>query len=304
MDRPPLSVVIATRDRPGPLATCLAGLTAVLGPDDEVVVVDSASADGRRIGEVAASYGVRCVRLDRAGASLARNAGWRAAAHEQVAFVDDDVHVLPGWADAMARALAAPGIAFVTGWIGVPPGQEDVPGPLPLMVVPHGRELTTATRDAFGAGANWGARRPALLQVGGFDERLGPGTWFAAAEDVDLFDRLVLAGCVGRYHPEVRVDHDMWRGRWERVRLHWRYGKGMGARLAKLSALDPPRCRRETYDALWAYGLRALVDEARSRWVGGVLSSVARLLGTLVGLAAGVVALRPGAAVTVASSVA
>ena len=61
-------------------------------------------------------------------------------------------------------------------------------------------------RSAFGAGANWGVRRTGLDAVGGFDERLGPATWFAAAEDADLYDRLVLAGYVGRYCPDVRVD--------------------------------------------------------------------------------------------------
>lgn len=290
--RPPLSVVIATRDRPEQLTACLARLLPVLGPDDEVVVVDSAS-HGPATGQAAQDADVRCVRLDRPGASAARNAGWRAARSEAVAFVDDDVRVQAGWADGMARALGSPGTWFVTGWIGVPPGQEQVPGPLPLMVDPEPRELTVDSRGAFGAGANWGARRTALDRVGGFDERLGPGRPWAAAEDVELFDRLVVAGLTGRYCPEVAIDHDMWRGRWERVRLHWRYGKGMGARLALLSAAAPARFRRETVDALWRYGLVSLARELRDRWVGGVLCTVARLVATVGGLAVGWVTLRP-----------
>lgn len=295
-ERPPLSVVIATRDRAAHLAVCLTRLADVLGRDDELIVVDSCSRDGET-GRVATEHGARVVTMPVPGASAARNAGWRAATHELVAFVDDDVVVQPGWADAMARRLAHAGVAFVTGWIGIPPGQEDVPGPLPLMVEPEPRSLTVHTEGAFGAGANWGARRSALETVGGFDERLGPGRWWAAAEDVDLFDRLVVAGLDGAYDPDVRIDHDMWRGRRERLRLHWRYGKGMGARLAKLSALDAARFRRELRDALWTYGARSLARELGDRWWGGALCTMLRLTSTVMGMALGWVSVRRGASV-------
>ena len=294
--RPALSVVVASRDRAAHLADCLARLGDVLGADDELVVVDSCSRDAQTA-RVAADHRAHLVTMSVPGASSARNAGWRAAAHELVAFVDDDVQVHPGWADAMARRLAQPGVSFATGWIGIPPGQEDVPGPLPLMVDPQPRQLTVDTEGAFGAGANWGAHRAALEAVAGFDERLGPGRWWAAAEDVDLFDRLVIAGFDGWYDPDIKIDHDMWRGRRERLTLHWRYGKGMGARLAKLSTLHAGRFRRELRDALWTYGVRSLVREVGDRWWGGALCTTARLTSTVMGLVVGWVSVRRGASV-------
>jgi len=301
VERPPLSVVIASRDRAGQLDECLRRLQGVVGSDDEIVVVDSASRDDstRR---TATAYDATVVSMPAPGASSARNAGWRAARHELVAFLDDDVMVHRGWADAMAAALARDGVAFVTGWIGVPPGQEEVPGPLPLMIEPEPRLLTAETKGAFGAGANWGAMKSALESVGGFDERLGPGRWWAAAEDVDLFDRLVIAGQSGCYDPGVRIDHDMWRGRRERLTLHWRYGKGMGARLAKLAALDSRRFRRECRDALWTYGTRSLVREVADRWWGGALCTVLRLTSTTMGLAVGWVTVRRDASVRATST--
>jgi glycosyltransferase involved in cell wall biosynthesis len=301
VERPPLSVVIASRNRARQLDECLRRLHAVVGPADEVVVVDSCSSDDstRR---TAIARGASVVTMAAPGASSARNAGWRAARHELVAFLDDDVMVRSGWADAMAVALSQDGVAFVTGWIGVPAGQEDVPGPLPLMIDPEARPLTAATEGAFGAGANWGARRSALETVGGFDERLGPGRWWAAAEDVDLFDRLVIAGLPGRYDPRIRIDHDMWRGRRERLTLHWRYGKGMGARLAKLAALDRGRFHRERRDALWTYGTRSLGHELAARWWGGALCTGLRLTSTLMGLAVGWVTVRRGASVRATST--
>ena len=48
----PVSVVLPTRDRPAMLERCLAGLAAALGPDDQLVVVDSASTDPA-VGQVA-----------------------------------------------------------------------------------------------------------------------------------------------------------------------------------------------------------------------------------------------------------
>src|SRR5260370_32337312 len=55
-DRPPLSVVVPTRDRPQLLGGCLAALRASLGPQDELIVADSAS-HGDATGRVAADHG-------------------------------------------------------------------------------------------------------------------------------------------------------------------------------------------------------------------------------------------------------
>src|SRR5439155_5962763 len=104
--RQPLTVVIATRNRPELLKRCLEIILADARDGDEVVVVDSASSTDETA-RVAASYGVRYLRLDVPGVSRARNAGWRSASNELVAFVDDDVRVHPGWRDAMSAALAA-----------------------------------------------------------------------------------------------------------------------------------------------------------------------------------------------------
>src|SRR5438067_9317776 len=124
-DRSPLSVVVPTRDRPELLSGCLDALATDLGQEDEVIVVDSASQSDavRRIAEEKAA---RCLRLDEPGASKARNAGWRAAKHGIVAFVDDDVRVCGGWADALVVAFADAEYAFVTGRVDAASGDEQV----------------------------------------------------------------------------------------------------------------------------------------------------------------------------------
>lgn len=283
--RPPVSVVIATRDRPDQLQRCLATLRPQLGPDDEVVVVDSASRDPRT-GQVAAAAGAVVVRAERPGTSLARNLGWQRARHDLVAFTDDDVEVDTGWPDAMAAALTVHGAAWVTGWIGVRQEQSGAQEFNPTMLVDAPATIDGRHRGPMGASANFGARRSALADVGGFDVRFGPGTWTSAAEDAELFDRLVTAGHVGRYDPSVRVFHEQWRGRRDAVTLNWRYGKGMGGRLARLARRRPRQAALTGYDVLWAQGVMSCLRCLRSRYELGALLAFLRVTGTLTGFLA------------------
>jgi len=288
--RPPLSVVIATRDRPDHLARCLATLRPLLGPDDELVVVDSASRDDRTRA-VAVEAGATVVRAERPGTSRARNLGWRAARHDLVAFTDDDVAVDAGWPDAMARSLAAGDTNWVTGWIGVEKFGGGARELNPTMLEVEPARLDGDYRGPMGASANFGASRAALAAVSGFDERFGPGCWTAAAEDVELFDRLILAGLPGRYDPTVRVFHEQWRTRRDAVTLHWRYGKGMGGRLARLTRRDVRRAAGIGYDVVWSQGLHAAFRCFRARYEFGALLATLRVTGTFVGYVAWI--LRP-----------
>lgn len=276
-----LSVVVPTRDRPEHLARCLAALRVSLAPEDELVVVDSAST-------VPIAGALRCTRQ---GASRARNAGWRAARHDLVAFVDDDVVVEPGWADAMASALAEH--AWVAGAVGVPAGQEDRVRPVAVTTLTRPTRLTLATRGTLGASANLGVRREALVAVGGFDERLGPGTWTRAAEDLDLLDRLLETGRDGWFAPEAAAAHDQWRDRAALARLDHGYGIGLGARLVLLWRRGQRgRARTVLRDAVWAGTVLTGVRDLRHRFELGALLCLVRLLGVLRGVARGAVVLR------------
>jgi glycosyltransferase involved in cell wall biosynthesis len=277
--RPPLSIVIPTRDRPAHLHTCLDALLPQLQNGDEVIVVDSASRLAAT-GEVANAAGVRLVVADRPGASLARNLGWQAASNNLVAFIDDDVTVLPGWPDAVVAALSRSGTGWVTGWIGVAPEQVHLPEPNPVMLSVVPRVLDRDCQGALGASANCGFRRDVLVESSGFSERFGPGTWVAAAEDQELFDRLVIAGRPGYYEPAAKVYHDQWRTRRQALRLHWNYGKGMGARLARLWRQDVVLARRVSREAIVGDCLTSLVRALRAGYQTGAVFAVLRLLGT------------------------
>jgi GT2 family glycosyltransferase len=248
-------VVVPTRDRPGHLDGCLGALVRALSSRDELLVVDSASV-GSEPADIARRHGATVIRADRPGASRARNAGWRAASHELVAFIDDDVRVRPQWAGALAAAFVAfPEAAFVTGRLDLPPGVTwtDVP----IAVIDHTEPsvLDATTEGLIGHSANLALRRDALEAVGGFDERLGAGADLRAAEDNDLWDRLFTTGRVGRYAPEAAAWHEQWRTRRELIPLNWAYGYGSGARVAKLLRGDSRRARAAARHALWDWGL-------------------------------------------------
>ncbi|HEY6589991.1 MAG TPA: glycosyltransferase, partial [Actinomycetota bacterium] len=119
-----------------------------------------------------------------AGPAAARNAGWRRASAEWVAFLDDDVVPSPSWLADLAADLEGLGadVAASQGRIVVP--------------MPVGRRPTDWERNVRGletarwATADMAYRRHVLGEVGGFDERFPR----AYREDADLGLRVVGAG--------------------------------------------------------------------------------------------------------------
>ncbi len=295
MTRDPISVVVPTRDREVHLPAALASIRDALEDSDELVVVDSASVRAD-VEEIARNASARYVRCERPGVGIARNAGWRAASNDPVAFVDDDVRVAPAWAETIAELAAAhPDVAFFTGWIGVPEGQGDSPRLVATKLDPEPARLDHSTHGNLGHSANLVVRRRALEAVGGFDEAMGAGGPFKSSPEVDLFDRLFAAGFVGRYSPEIRAWHDQWRDRGELLRLDWRYGFGAGARFAKLVRTDRRRARGAAFDFLWEWTGRELLAGLRDRSKSVVAAALARLGGVLAGfLRAAFVPVRDG----------
>jgi glycosyltransferase involved in cell wall biosynthesis len=291
MTRPPITVVIPTRTRPDMLDRALTSVRAAAGADDELLVVDSASDDAAAVVRVAEAHGAHVVRCDRKGETVARNAGWQAAKYDAVAYCDDDVWVDEGWVAAMATALAEhPDAAFVTGRIEVPPGQTVEGLAVSIITRPEPVTYDAATRGLLGHAASLAVRRTAMTAVGGFDEQLGAGARFEAAPEGDLFDRLFAAGWSGRYEPAALAWHDQWRRRLRVIiRLDYGYGKGSGARMAKLfKARRFARLWVVAHEYLWAWGFVQLAKHAVARDKFLFAATAARLGGIVVGFVAGV----------------
>ncbi|MFL6047840.1 MAG: HAD-IIIA family hydrolase [Propionibacteriaceae bacterium] len=124
------------------------------------------------------------VRTHGRGPAAARNAGWRAADADWIAFLDDDVAIPADWCQRLVKDL------------------EDLPDKIAASQAgiyvpsPDGRRPTDAERRTLGlSGASWitadmAYRRAALVETGGFDERFPR----AFREDADLALRTARIG--------------------------------------------------------------------------------------------------------------
>jgi glycosyltransferase involved in cell wall biosynthesis len=103
------SVVVPTRDRPGPLARCLEAVERQdVEGDFEVVVVDDGSRSPEDVAGVVGSNGrARLVRTLPGGSARARNRGAREARAPVVLLLDDDCEPAPNWAARLLEAVDA-----------------------------------------------------------------------------------------------------------------------------------------------------------------------------------------------------
>jgi len=106
-DRPFVSVIVRTKDRPRELRRALASVAAQRYPNLEVVVVSDGGDDpGPVLEEFGSSFPVVVVRhAESAGRSAAAQAGLEAAAGEFVNFLDDDDELLPNHLDTLTAAV-------------------------------------------------------------------------------------------------------------------------------------------------------------------------------------------------------
>ncbi|MDA9865175.1 glycosyltransferase [bacterium] len=217
-----VSVVVCTRDRPEPLRRCMAALAKCDPAPDEIIVIDNAANPGGLEDVLAAFPAVRLVHEPRAGLSFARNNGLTKAKGAVVAYTDDDVAVTPNWISAIRAAFSDPKVGSVTGPV-LPARlrsdaefafEIDIGGLAPSLLPKVFDEgfLASGPLKAphvweIGAGANFAIRKEVLADIGPFDERLGAGA-AGCSEDSEFWYRLLGAGWLCVYRPEVVVHHD------------------------------------------------------------------------------------------------
>ncbi|NNJ05611.1 glycosyltransferase [Streptomyces sp. PKU-MA01144] len=254
---PGVSVVVATRERPGPLGRALDSLLAQDHPDFEVVVVDNAPLTGATRELVERKYGerVRYVHEPVPGLAVAHNRGLAAAEGAVLAFTDDDVVADPHWLTALTAPFAEdPRIGCVTGLIlparlgtpaqvlleshggfakGFAPRTYDPARP------PADEPLFPFTAGRFGSGANMAFRAGALRAAGGFDPATGTGTAARGGDDLYAFVRILTDGHRLRYTPDALVWHHHRETEHDLRSQAFGYGAGLTAYLTALVARRP-----------------------------------------------------------------
>lgn len=236
MPPPSIAVAICTHNRAKDTLECLDALyPQVKDGRGALLVVDSASdgPDKEIIASTVARYpGLRLIRLEKAGLSLARTAALEASDAEWLAYLDDDAIPHHDWFENLSEVVTkVPADTAAIGGRILPlfPGSEPRPlRPLHKMYV----SLNDTLGDHDGTegleliGANSCYRRAPVLQLGGFATGVGRnGTNLLSGEDVMVMRKLREAGWRIRYNGAFCVGHKIMPERltsaWVRKRAYW-----------------------------------------------------------------------------------
>jgi GT2 family glycosyltransferase len=218
-----LSVVICTHNRAKDTIENVSALAPQLRSKPvEIIVVDSASdvTEARALYPLSDFGRTQLIRLDKAGVSLARNAGIARACGAWVGFLDDDVVAKPDWVEAVLRRIAssADDVGVIAGrvvprWPRTIPDDATPPEAIGarwkvLLSLIDDPRVYCSTSNPIGVSANYMIRRSALQAVGGFPIGLGRvGNSLASGEDPYVVDRIVERGLQTWYDGTIVVEH-------------------------------------------------------------------------------------------------
>jgi O-antigen biosynthesis protein len=281
---PAVSLIVCSRNRPRMLVDTVNSILAGGMVPAELVIIDQSDVENGQLAMLRTDRPceIRYRWTPTVGLSRANNAGIAAARHDLLIFTHDDVEVSESWLEKIVAAVVNAGPkAVVTGQVLPAPAEEG--GFVPSTKV-EASPAVYRRRTCSGVlyPMNMGLYRSAFEEVGVFDERLGPGTPFPAAEDNDLCDRLLQAGFEIHYEPTAVLTHRAWRSDRDYLGLRWAYGRGQGAFYGKiLSVRDGHalRCLRADF----AHRARRLVQglrRTRRRSIGEAVY----LLGLMAGM--------------------
>lgn len=269
---PSISVVVVTHDSRDAIAATLPALVAQMRPDDELIVVDNASADDTAGLVRGLAPEARLIETDEnVGFAAACNRGAEAATGELLVLLNPDAIPALGWREAIERpavedrgwaawqALVTAdggrtintrgGVVHFTGiaWAGdAGTPLEGLPASEPLALEDPG----------FVSGACLAIERTTYLDAGGL-----PAEFFLYHEDVDLSLRLRLAGGRLGVEPAARVDHEY---EFEKGSHKWRYLERN--RWATLIRTYPGALLVLLMPALWATELALIPISIAGRW--------------------------------------
>ena len=286
---PATSLIICSRNRPELLAE---SIDSILKGDEvptQLIIVDQSKAPHPTLATLTTdrTSDIRYLWTQSVGLSRANNTGIAAAQHDLLVFTHDDVIVSPVWFGALVHALLAGGPrSVVTGQVRAV--EADTPnGFAPSTKVD---ESPAVYEGRIGADPlypmNMAMYRSTIDEVGGFDEHLGPGTSYPAAEDNEFGYRLLEAGYRIIYVPEAVLFHRAWRAEREYLPLRWSYGRGQGAFYAKHLGLTDryiPRrmswdIMRHIYQATWRLRRQPRLACGDVIYILGMLSGAAQWL--------------------------
>jgi len=237
MAEPSITIVISTRNREEGIVGTIETILQNDYPDFEVRVIDQS--DGNVIEASIRQFlndpRFRYVRTTTRGLSAGRNLGIRGAKSELIATTDDDCRTPPHWLRELAFSFGVDHrIGVVFG--NTRPGPHDSRGgfvPSYTRMEPFMARSILEKQHVEGIAACMGLKKSVWQALGGFDELLGSGALFRAADETDFTIRALLAGYYVYETPAFSVLHLGFRT-WGKGRtLIYDYLYGIGATLVK-----------------------------------------------------------------------
>jgi GT2 family glycosyltransferase len=232
-----ITAVICTRNRGDAARVAAQSVLSNRHANFRLIVVDQSTNNDCKdsLSRLASPERLTYFRTTTVGLSRARNIGLREADSEVVAFTDDDCEVPNDWLDVTQSVFAEQPRTLVM-FCSVRAGPHDAAtGFVPIYECRGTKRIHTVLGKctARGMGAGLAVRRRELLSIGGFDEQLGAGAVFPAAEDYDVSLRALLAGYEVCETDRTHVIHHGFRPWGELRSLARRDWTGIGAACAK-----------------------------------------------------------------------
>lgn len=271
------SVIVSTRDRGAAVVDTIRSLLDCTDGDLEVVVVDqsSESVTETAVRPLLADGRLQYVRSSRVGTSRGRNEAAALTTGSLIMVTDDDCVIPRGWIEAMAVPFVDERVGMVFCSVVAAPAPAGQLGYTPQVeftrtsTIVDFAEALKLGRNGLPLGAGMAVRRTTFEQLGGFDEMLGPGARFGAAEDSDLSWRALLSGWSIVHLADVSVVHHGFRDLDQLRDLVKRDFFGVGGTAAKYLRARCGRTRRAAAAfvgwTLWHYGVVLVYRQVRIR---------------------------------------
>lgn len=247
--------VCVPSSRPDTVAETIQSLVRQSWQDLEIIVIGQGEPDNERtiatreaIFNASDDGRVRYVHRLEKGATRARNSGMEAADGEILAFIDDDCEADVDWISVLVSVLDKdPDVGLVGGAVLAPPktgrGFAKCPTNTPAETVYEPVKMNGTPPPGWDwLSCNVAMTRETADKIGYWDEYLGPGTEFPAADDTDYLLRAEALNIKMATTPRAIVTHTYgYRYNTQLIKHIQNYNLANGGLAGKLTLMGDPR---------------------------------------------------------------
>jgi glycosyltransferase involved in cell wall biosynthesis len=211
-----ISILIATKDRPHYLKACLTSLLKSTYRNFQVIILDQSTTTQTQ--QCVNSFHTNKLHYHKqkeTGKSKAINWGVAHANGDIISLTDDDCLVDPSWVGSINAYFRDH--HGVSGVFGKTLPYEPQKHPHMMCPATFSKDTETIVSDpstifylTLGQGNNVSYRKKMFQEIGGMNERFGPGAIIPTAEDCNLLYRALMRGKTLAYSPLVRLYHNRW----------------------------------------------------------------------------------------------